>query len=162
MASITLVGSGLPVSRATSRPALWTSHSIVTFAAARIFLVASTTSGPMPSPGMSVMRCPMKRSLTPDHGRVGGQFVPWMDKSLSRQEGPRYRTGRRVLVCAPYPPVESSSMIAPRFLPLLLVPFFAAIVPGCGHSEEEWQAQLDKYNRLQSEQQATQAKLDDV
>src|SRR5262245_46163742 len=53
-------------------------------------------------------------------------------------------------------------MIAPRFLPLLLVPFLAAIVPGCGHSEEEWQAQLDKYNRLQSEQQATQAKLDDV
>jgi len=53
-------------------------------------------------------------------------------------------------------------MQAPRFLPLLLVPFLAAIVPGCGHSEEEWQAQLDKYNRLTSEQQATAAKLDDV
>jgi chemotaxis protein MotB len=34
-----------------------------------------------------------------------------------------------------------------------------ATMVGCGYSEEEWQAQLDKYNRLQSEHQGTQDKL---
>src|SRR5436190_1443690 len=34
-----------------------------------------------------------------------------------------------------------------------------ALGVGCGHSEEEWQAQLDKYNRLNGENQAAQAKL---
>lgn len=50
-------------------------------------------------------------------------------------------------------------MLAPRFLPLLLVPFLGTLVPGCGHSEEEWQAQLDKYNRLQAEHQGAKADL---
>jgi len=50
----------------------------------------------------------------------------------------------------------------PRFLPLLLLPALALVAPGCGYSEEEWQAQLDKYNRLQSEHQATQDKLAQV
>ncbi len=32
--------------------------------------------------------------------------------------------------------------------------FFISTLTGCGHSEEEWQAQLDKYNQLASENQA--------
>jgi chemotaxis protein MotB len=48
------------------------------------------------------------------------------------------------------------------FFPLLFVPALAIFVSGCGHSEEEWQAQLDKYNKLQSEHQATQKELDDA
>ena len=43
----------------------------------------------------------------------------------------------------------------PRFLPLLFVPALAVLASGCGHSEEEWQAQLDKYNRLAAEHQAS-------
>jgi len=35
----------------------------------------------------------------------------------------------------------------------------AATAVGCGYSEEEWQAQLDKYNRLVSQNHATEAKL---
>ncbi|AKT42996.1 OmpA/MotB family protein [Chondromyces crocatus] len=35
----------------------------------------------------------------------------------------------------------------------------ASFALGCGYSEEEWQAQLDKYNRLQSEHQNTEARL---
>jgi chemotaxis protein MotB len=35
----------------------------------------------------------------------------------------------------------------------------ASLVLGCGYSEEEWKAQLDKYNRLQSEHQSTEARL---
>jgi chemotaxis protein MotB len=34
------------------------------------------------------------------------------------------------------------------------------LAAGCGYTEEEWQAQLDKYKRLMQEHQATQAKLD--
>ena len=37
--------------------------------------------------------------------------------------------------------------IGPRFLPLLFVPALSIMAAGCGHSEEEWQAQLDKFNR---------------
>ena len=47
---------------------------------------------------------------------------------------------------------------APRFLPLLLLPALSLLA--CGHSEEEWQAELDKYNHLASEHQSTQSKLD--
>lgn len=47
---------------------------------------------------------------------------------------------------------------APRFLSLLVLPALGLLA--CGHSEEEWQAQLDKYNHLASEHQATQSKLD--
>ncbi|EYF08868.1 OmpA/MotB family protein [Chondromyces apiculatus] len=35
----------------------------------------------------------------------------------------------------------------------------ASFALGCGYSEEEWQAQLDKYNRLQGEHQNTEARL---
>ncbi len=48
--------------------------------------------------------------------------------------------------------------LAPRFLSLLLLPALALVA--CGHSEEEWKAQLDKYDHLASEHTATQAKLD--
>ena len=47
---------------------------------------------------------------------------------------------------------------APRFLPLLLLPALGLLA--CGHSEEEWQAELDKYNHLATEHQSTQSKLD--
>jgi chemotaxis protein MotB len=43
--------------------------------------------------------------------------------------------------------------------PLLFLIPTALAVTACGHSEEEWQAQLDKYNKLQSEHQSTEAKL---
>ncbi len=36
------------------------------------------------------------------------------------------------------------------------------VTSGCGYSEEEWQAQLDKYNRLVAQNQATEAKLAQV
>ncbi len=36
------------------------------------------------------------------------------------------------------------------------------VVGGCGYSEEEWQAQLDKYNRLVAQSQATESKLAQV
>lgn len=35
----------------------------------------------------------------------------------------------------------------------------ASFVSGCGYSEEEWKAQLDKYARLQSEHQSAEARL---
>ena len=53
-------------------------------------------------------------------------------------------------------------MQAVRVLPLVLLPLLSVVAPGCGHSEEEWQAQLDKYNRLRSEDQATKEQLDKV
>jgi chemotaxis protein MotB len=49
-----------------------------------------------------------------------------------------------------------------RLLPLLVVPVLSLVAAGCGHSEEEWQAQLDKYNRLAAEHQAGQKELDDA
>ncbi len=50
----------------------------------------------------------------------------------------------------------------PRFLPLLILPALSLLVPGCGYSEEEWKAQLDKYAQLESEHKNTLAKLDQV
>jgi chemotaxis protein MotB len=43
----------------------------------------------------------------------------------------------------------------------LLAPtvLFAAFAGGCGYSEEEWQAQLDKYNQLSAQNQTTEGKL---
>lgn len=41
----------------------------------------------------------------------------------------------------------------------LLVGVLAVATAGCGYSEEEWQRQLDKYNRLNSDHQATQTDL---
>jgi chemotaxis protein MotB len=52
--------------------------------------------------------------------------------------------------------------IGSRFLPLLLVPALSILAAGCGHSEEEWQAQLDKYNRLDSEHKNTLKELEDA
>ncbi|APR82159.1 Flagellar motor rotation protein MotB [Minicystis rosea] len=42
------------------------------------------------------------------------------------------------------------------------MPALSVLAAGCGHSEEEWQAQLDKYNRLAAEHQASQKELDDA
>lgn len=49
-----------------------------------------------------------------------------------------------------------------RFLPLLFVPAMSILASGCGHSEEEWQAQLDKYNRLDGEHKTTVKELEDA
>jgi chemotaxis protein MotB len=46
-----------------------------------------------------------------------------------------------------------------RLRTLALPALFAFIAAGCGHSEEEWQAQLDKYNQLSQQHQSTQDKL---
>lgn len=44
---------------------------------------------------------------------------------------------------------------------LLVTPLFlASLVIGCGHSEDEWRAQLDKYNQLQSQSSSKQADLE--
>ncbi|MEZ4443095.1 MAG: OmpA family protein [Polyangiaceae bacterium] len=40
-----------------------------------------------------------------------------------------------------------------------LVPTLSLTALGCGYSEEEWQAQLDKYNRLVAQNQSTEQKL---
>jgi chemotaxis protein MotB len=42
--------------------------------------------------------------------------------------------------------------------PALLV----TLAAGCGYSEEEWKAQLDKYNKLQGEHQSTEMRLQQV
>jgi chemotaxis protein MotB len=47
-----------------------------------------------------------------------------------------------------------------RWLPLLVAPALSILASGCGHSEEEWQAQLDKFNRLTNEHQATMKELE--
>jgi len=46
------------------------------------------------------------------------------------------------------------TLLAPAFLGLLAV--------SCGYSEEEWQKQLDKYNQLSAQNQATESKLAQV
>jgi chemotaxis protein MotB len=53
-------------------------------------------------------------------------------------------------------------MQAVRVLPLVLLPLLAAVASGCGHSEEEWLAQLDKYNRLLKDDEQARAQLDKV
>jgi chemotaxis protein MotB len=47
-----------------------------------------------------------------------------------------------------------------RFMPLALLPALSALVSGCGHSEEEWQAQLSKYNQLQSDHEKQAKEFD--
>jgi chemotaxis protein MotB len=47
-------------------------------------------------------------------------------------------------------------------LPGLLIVLLAFAAAACGYSEEEWQAQLDKYNQLVSQNQATEGKLAEV
>ncbi len=50
----------------------------------------------------------------------------------------------------------------PRFLSLLFVPALSILAAGCGHSEEEWQAQLEKYNKLESEHKTTAKQLEEA
>jgi chemotaxis protein MotB len=52
--------------------------------------------------------------------------------------------------------------LRPRLFPLLLAPLLSFAAPGCGHSEEEWQLQLDKYNKLDAEHKATAKELDEA
>ena len=52
--------------------------------------------------------------------------------------------------------------LSPRFLPLFLVPALSILAPGCGHSEEEWQAQLEKYNRLDGEHKSKLKELEEA
>jgi chemotaxis protein MotB len=51
-------------------------------------------------------------------------------------------------------PMRIRSVLAPALLVVLAM--------GCGYSEEEWQAQLDKYNRLSSKNQETESRLAQV
>jgi chemotaxis protein MotB len=46
-----------------------------------------------------------------------------------------------------------------RWRTLLAPAFLGVMVAGCGYSEEEWQAQLDKYNKLSAQNQGTESKL---
>src|SRR5918996_1985050 len=52
-------GRGVPYSSMTSAPACWTSQSKATPVPSRTRRVASDSSGPTPSPGMNVTRCPI-------------------------------------------------------------------------------------------------------
>lgn len=52
--------------------------------------------------------------------------------------------------------------LGPRILPLLLAPALSLMVTGCGHSEEEWQQQLDKYNRLDAEHKGALKELEEA
>lgn len=45
------------------------------------------------------------------------------------------------------------------FASILVVSAFGLFAAGCGYSEEEWQAQLDKYNKLSARNQDTEARL---
>ena len=58
--SMSSTGSACPVRSNETTPAWKRSHSIDTPEAARIRRTASVTSGPMPSPGMSVILCVIK------------------------------------------------------------------------------------------------------
>jgi chemotaxis protein MotB len=50
-------------------------------------------------------------------------------------------------------------VIKPCIKAPILLATLVAMVCGCGYSEEEWQAQLDKYNRLVAQSQSTEARL---
>ncbi len=52
--------------------------------------------------------------------------------------------------------------LSPRYLPLVLVPLLSLLAPGCGYSEQEWQAQLEKYNKLDAEHKSKLKELDDA
>jgi len=56
--------------------------------------------------------------------------------------------------------MKLSRSMCVRFSSVLAALVFANMfVGGCGYSEEEWQAQLDKYNRLVAQNQGTEARL---
>jgi len=52
--------------------------------------------------------------------------------------------------------------LSSQLFPLLLVPALAITAAGCGHSEEEWQAQLDKYSKLEGEHKDTLKQLEEA
>lgn len=47
----------------------------------------------------------------------------------------------------------------PRFIPYTLLTTLALATTACGHSEDEWQAQLAKYEKLADKNKATEAEL---
>ncbi|WP_437671703.1 OmpA family protein [Sorangium sp. So ce131] len=51
--------------------------------------------------------------------------------------------------------LKGRSLAFAAFLPAVIASFSL----GCGYSEEEWKAQLDKYNRLQDQQKSTESRL---
>ena len=59
--SVSSAAAGCPPSSITSTPACWTSQSNATPVASSTRRVASVSSGPVPSPGMSVTRCAIGR-----------------------------------------------------------------------------------------------------
>ena len=68
-------GSGVPAVSITSTPASRTSQSNATPVASSTRRVASVSSGPVPSPGMSVTRCAMPRASVHVHpfGSIGAR-----------------------------------------------------------------------------------------
>ena len=54
------------------------------------------------------------------------------------------------------------SLAKRTFLSLSVVIAMGVVALGCGYSEEQWQAQLDKYNRVVAQNQETEAKLAEV
>ena len=78
--SSTCSGSGLPpCSSMTSVPASRTSQAKATPVASSTLRVASASSGPVPSPGMRVMRAPSRRRILRTHLEIGrsGTVLPW-------------------------------------------------------------------------------------
>ena len=92
IASSVSSGSGLPPNWSmTSAPACWTSHSNSTPVASRTRRVASVSSGPVPSPGMSVTGVPRLRTLAAhasDIVAAYGQEVGAAVRRLRRRDRP--------------------------------------------------------------------------
>jgi chemotaxis protein MotB len=57
---------------------------------------------------------------------------------------------------------RGASLRLPLYRGILPLVLLAVSAQGCGYSEEEWKAQLDKYAQLQREHQATQGRLSQV
>src|SRR5205823_2030319 len=92
IASSTASGSGLPsFSSMTSVPASWTSQSKSTPVASSTRRVASASSGPVPSPGMSITRCAKPPRMLPS--RRGTTALGFAD---GRCRGPFIRSSARV------------------------------------------------------------------
>src|SRR5262245_27563027 len=71
----------------TSLPACFTSQAKSTPVASRTRRVASVSSGPVPSPGMSVTRCAMRRFYPLNARRPSGRFLRRMDDFKPGLEG---------------------------------------------------------------------------
>ena len=91
--SSTCSGSGLPsFSSITSVPACWTSQSNSTPVASSTRRVASASSGPVPSPGIRVTRCAIRRRTLPT--RIGAVPLRVMSCAMAAAEEVRRALGR--------------------------------------------------------------------